>query len=131
MTEILKVLELADHDGMSQMKVWRCRVKSGLYPKRLAGRGGTFKQFSQFFHPNRLFRPFGEIRELFIKIHKSCQLAVLRNTHHLGSSAGALESSPAWLRLAPLQNKCHDNELSFPLKSMPQLPSLFRNTRRP
>jgi len=67
--QILKVLHLAQQDGMAQMQVRSRRVEARLDPQRTIHLGSLQQALAQIFLANDLRHPLAQIRQLFVDGH--------------------------------------------------------------
>ena len=61
MTEILKMLELAEHNSMAEVQVRRSGVHAEFHPQRFAGRAGFLQLRAQFALANYFGTTFFDI----------------------------------------------------------------------
>ena len=67
--EILKVLHLAQQDGVAQVQVGRGGVEAGLDAQRPVGLGGEDQPLAQIFLANDLGHALAEVSKLFVDGH--------------------------------------------------------------
>ena len=64
--QVLKMFQLAQHDGVAQVQVGRGRVHAQLHAQRLAGLARSFELRAQIFFANNFRRALAQIGELFV-----------------------------------------------------------------
>src|SRR5262249_13306727 len=90
MTEILKVLQLANEDSMAKMQIGRSWIEACFHTQRFASLQRIFEALAQVALADDLRRAFLDVRELFVKRRKrhamclnssesrcSCRLSIL------------------------------------------------------
>ena len=69
MAQDLKMFELLNKNGVTEVKVGRGRIEPRLDAQRLRGRGRALQARAQLFNANRLFCAFGQVSDLFVESH--------------------------------------------------------------
>ncbi len=68
MAHVLKMFQLADEDGMTQMQIGGSGIEAGLHAHGLAGSARFFQALAQVALANDLRRTFTQVGELFVNL---------------------------------------------------------------
>ena len=95
MSEILKVLELAQEHGVSEMKIGRSRIESGFHAQRLAGRKRLLQLGAQLRLLHNFSGAFLDVGELFVNGGEGGHEQTLLQKTCLSMMKGRISSPPS------------------------------------
>ena len=103
MAEVLKVFELAQQDGVAEMKVRRGGIETRLYAQRFPGGERFFKFLAQIRFANDLRAAFLDVGQLFVNRSEGWHACALYENCRVGGSLQSLRdqflcvpSRPSW-----------------------------------